>query len=993
MKRSINCIKKSAIWLLVLVLVSSYLSTDVLAFPRKSMGFRKQHSFGVKPFSEEDNVWMKKNMTRTSKIRPNRIGLFRTNELRKKMGLREININKATDIGEEILEDKLPEITKLYSALAPISVTDSVYDSDDMSQYELPPYVDNSSLPYFPPIRNQGSQGSCVAFSTTYYQATHMIAMANDWDTKNNDNTNKFSPKWTYNLTNNGNDNGSNQINAYRLFVEQGIATWSDVPYDENYLEWPSESNIWQNAAKYKPDRVGYLQVWDGTYTPVTNESDETLKSIKQLLSNGYVLSFNTSMSNWVYKPILDNTSTDNENNLVGRAACYMRNTNNSNDVGHTLTIVGYCDDVWVDINNNMVIDEGEKGAFKIANSWGSNWGIDPYTQNTTYGDGFIWLCYDALNKVSSVTGAPPGHTERLPAIDDENTAYWMSVKPVIQPYLLAEITVSHSKRNQLNYEIGYSLVDQTSPTIVWTPYVLNRNTGECSFDGTNLYSTGTIVLDYTNLILKNNLMSAGVKWYVRVTDTTSDGNHGVIHNIKLIEPGTDIETFCPIPGNNIIDGSTLTVCAFGSLTPQDQADSSLWEHKKDINHNIKYGGQSIVSSDGKIYLYANNKDNSRILLEYEPFNDQWNVYDDNFSLYTTQAEAVSTGGKIFFFLPGYTESYDLASKSWNFHTTTVQSMSNTSVVECGQYIYSIGGNDSAGLSCRTITGFNPQDRSWTPTLANMQYARKGSATAVLNGKIYIFGGTNEDNVLVKQVEEYDPEFNTVKNAGVLPDSISNSNNLKFKAITLNGKVYLFASDYNASYVYEYTPDGNWTYKSSIPGLPSKFGVQEVLGKIYLIPSESQNVLEFDPCSKEIFLDGLESGDFEANGWTAAGNSSVLDVYYSGKYSANLMQNSYIEKAFNLKGFKNIEITFSYYLSVYPETDALTVEWFDGYEWHNLEDITHSSGVLTVKSIRLPGNANNNPYFKIRFATKFDDIYDKVFVDDIKLKAVEIIVD
>ena len=36
----------------------------------------------------------------------------------------------------------------------------------------MPAAVDNSTLPYFPPIRSQGSQGSCTAWASCYYYDT-----------------------------------------------------------------------------------------------------------------------------------------------------------------------------------------------------------------------------------------------------------------------------------------------------------------------------------------------------------------------------------------------------------------------------------------------------------------------------------------------------------------------------------------------------------------------------------------------------------------------------------------------------------------------------------------------------------------------------------------------------------------------------------------------------------------------------------------------------
>ncbi len=55
---------------------------------------------------------------------------------------------------------------------------------------------------------------------------------------------------------------------------------------------------------------------------------------------------------------------------------------------GHRMTIVGYDDSIYFDHNGDGVIQESEKGAFKIVNSWGTS-----YENN-----GFCWVSYDALN-------------------------------------------------------------------------------------------------------------------------------------------------------------------------------------------------------------------------------------------------------------------------------------------------------------------------------------------------------------------------------------------------------------------------------------------------------------------------------------------------------------------------------------------------------------------------------------------------------------------
>jgi len=69
----------------------------------------------------------------------------------------------------------------------------------------------------------------------------------------------------------------------------------------------------------------------------------------------------------------------------------------------HAITVVGYDDDIEVDLNGDGVIEEGEKGAFKIANSWGPSWG----------NDGYMWIAYDAMNGSSTYIPTPEGYRRR----------------------------------------------------------------------------------------------------------------------------------------------------------------------------------------------------------------------------------------------------------------------------------------------------------------------------------------------------------------------------------------------------------------------------------------------------------------------------------------------------------------------------------------------------------------------------------------------------
>ena len=50
----------------------------------------------------------------------------------------------------------------------------------------------------------------------------------------------------------------------------------------------------------------------------------------------------------------------------------------------HAVTIVGYDDNKYCDVNGNGIIEECEKGAFNVANSWGTTY--DAYGIQSTTG-------------------------------------------------------------------------------------------------------------------------------------------------------------------------------------------------------------------------------------------------------------------------------------------------------------------------------------------------------------------------------------------------------------------------------------------------------------------------------------------------------------------------------------------------------------------------------------------------------------------------------
>ena len=128
----------------------------------------------------------------------------------------------------------------------------------------------------------------------------------------------------------------------------------------------------------------------------VSDPNDKVLYAVKSAIYNGEILTVGNYVNGWKTKKIkscTENNGTVNltgctvDNSFVGEEVAYAQVDEGS---GHAMTIVGYNDEIWTDINGNSVVDYGEMGAFKLVNSWGTQYA----------NDGFIWLAYDSLNKV-----------------------------------------------------------------------------------------------------------------------------------------------------------------------------------------------------------------------------------------------------------------------------------------------------------------------------------------------------------------------------------------------------------------------------------------------------------------------------------------------------------------------------------------------------------------------------------------------------------------
>ncbi len=512
---------------------------------------------GLRPPTAAEQARDAASLVRTTRVRLNRLGLDRVNEHRRKKGLRTLS------------EQDVPVAPLGAEAVGGDGAGEAVAAG-------TPSYVDNSSLKYFPPIRSQGSLGSCAQFSAVYYTLTHMTAMARDWDAKNGGDAYRFSPKWTYNMVNGGSDSGSWMTSAYYIAQKHGLATWAEFPYDGNYRAWCLDPAVWRHAIDFRADQTGSVGALD---------TDLGLQNLKALLANGYVLNYATYISNWVFTTTGNDPSTSADDAFAGKSACgYVA----SGSAGpHGMTVVGYNDDIWVDINGNKQVDAGEKGALRIANSWG-------YWRDA----GFTWLSYDALKSASAVAGAPSSRQ----AAFWSKTAYWVTARSSYQPRLLGQFTLNHASRNELTLGLGVGAPTATTPATSWTPTMITAQGGAYAFDGTTVACDGSFVFDFSDLV---PAAPAEKRYFLKIQDSGAS-NPATVKAFKLIDPAGGEVACLDVPktlagktdyvwANYTVDSAAVPPVAAISASPMSGSAPLA----------VSFDGSASYDPDGSIVSYA----------------------------------------------------------------------------------------------------------------------------------------------------------------------------------------------------------------------------------------------------------------------------------------------------------------------------------------------------------------------------------------------------
>lgn len=236
----------------------------------------------------------------------------------------------------------------------------------NFSTEPLPEQFDLSE--FLPPVGNQLQQGSCTSWAVTYYLKSFQEHFESNTPY---DNTNLMSPAFSYNQLTMGNCNGTAISATLEILKTQGSSALDLMPYNPKECSLQPDEVIKAAAEINKIAEYYYLS------------DNELVKQMKTLITENQPI----IIAAW----LTDKFGVKDNFDLTA----YRPHNVNFNEQGgcHAMLVVGY--------------DDNFK-AFKVINSWGTDWGDD----------GFVWIDYSAFDNTSDPTAGFRVISEALIATD-----------------------------------------------------------------------------------------------------------------------------------------------------------------------------------------------------------------------------------------------------------------------------------------------------------------------------------------------------------------------------------------------------------------------------------------------------------------------------------------------------------------------------------------------------------------------------------------------
>ncbi len=302
---------------------------------------------------------------------------------------------------------------------------------DQTTDGTLPASVDLTK--YFPPIGNQGSYGTCVAWATGYNMKTALNAKEKNWTSSDLSNSsNQTSPVDLWHLISTSakgkSCEGSNFEPAMDAIQQNGVASMADVPFPGLKMTCDNVTGKGSSTNKISQYRIiAYTQALSGD-----KDYNMNVETFKYWLSKGFPILIGAQLGEYFMAWNSSSVITFDTKDYQGQHAY------------HAMVCVGYDD---------------SKKAFRVRNSWDADWGDL----------GSIWIGYDffinqfcfggwiASNKDGELTSATPSLRSAGAPVD--LAAHIVSDSEAANGERVLEYNVLNNGDNTVSSSKGWSVV------------------------------------------------------------------------------------------------------------------------------------------------------------------------------------------------------------------------------------------------------------------------------------------------------------------------------------------------------------------------------------------------------------------------------------------------------------------------------------------------------------------------------------------------------
>ena len=327
----------------------------------------------------------------------------------------------------------------------------------------LPKSVDNSKSMYFPKIINQAG-GSCAQASGIGYMFTYEINRMLGRDAKLSAD-NRFSYLFTWNMLNEGIDQGSFVEDGLNIAKRYGVMTEADYgPSGEYQFRWANSFDKYVNAMHYRAAEILTFK--------------DSIPILKRYLydagdgsATGGVLTFSCQSTGWTINNYYDGPSETGYHSLLTKLAT---------EGSHAVTIAGYDDLVTYTDDKGIT----HTGAFIVVNSWGTY----------SHDEGRFYLPYDFFRSTS------------VKSYELSDKLNGVKVK-TYDPKVVYKVNIDFSSRDDLSFKMGARTVGSTQTTVnYYSNPIFNFQGGDHPMQGNYLGTSLELALDFSERLPQNEI-------------------------------------------------------------------------------------------------------------------------------------------------------------------------------------------------------------------------------------------------------------------------------------------------------------------------------------------------------------------------------------------------------------------------------------------------------------------------------------------------------